>query len=162
MGRETETLAQMVERMVSERLEGGPHKHKPSCVCWYCRDDIERVSLAVARAAEKRERDAIDEFQRQVSKWAEDTFPGSHIGSRMAHLRDELNEVESNPGDSFEWADVLLLFMHAAVQAGHSMTGILSAARAKHKINLERVWGEPDERGVVRHIAAALRGRGEG
>ena len=94
----------------------------------------------------------VDVLQAEIDAWARRTFPDSNLRSKFAHLRDELDEILERPGDSHEWADALILLIQAAAFAGHSFSGLLSAVRAKHEINLGRTWGKPDERGVVKHV----------
>lgn len=90
--------------------------------------------------------------QKTIAEWSWNTFKDSTIRSNIAHLRDEIDEIEETPENIEEWADVIILYMNAAHFSGHSMDDILKAVHAKHEKNKKRKWGEPDERGVVRHI----------
>lgn len=90
--------------------------------------------------------------QKNVYAWSRNTFKDSTMESNLDHLRDELNEIVENPNDIEEWADVIMLYMNAASFAGHSMDDILVAVNEKLEKNKKRKWGEPDERGVVKHI----------
>ena len=89
--------------------------------------------------------------QKTVSTWSKNTFKDSTMLSNIDHLRDELCEIIDNPDDIEEWADAIMLYMNAANFAGHSMDDILKAVHKKYEKNKNREWGEPDERGVVKH-----------
>ena len=90
--------------------------------------------------------------QEIIAEWAKKTFKDSSISSTIAHLRDEIDEIEESPDEIEEWADVIILYMNAAYYSGHSMDDILIAVHKKFEKNKNRSWGEPDERGVVKHI----------
>lgn len=77
--------------------------------------------------------------------WSLKTFgPGSRTKGVLAHIRRELDEVEAEPGDVFEWADIVILAFDGALRAGHAPQRILSAIKAKQKRNEARTW--PDWR----------------
>lgn len=94
-------------------------------------------------------------FQTEVAQWAGETFPGSTIGAKVAHLKKEFAEfleaVEA--GDlahaSEEMADCYLIFLHTAESMAFSLE---DAARVKLAINRTRRWGKPDAGGCVEHI----------
>ena len=92
-------------------------------------------------------------MQEKQYKWSRETFGESSLESNIDHLRDELNEVVENPNDIEEWADVMLLYMNASSFVGHTMDDIFEAVQKKYEKNNKRTWGEPDERGVVKHIS---------
>jgi hypothetical protein len=96
---------------------------------------------------------SVDTFQNEVADWANATFPKEHMscGPVIDHLRDELDEVEADPTNIEEWADVLLLILHGTRNQGILFSALLDQARSKHAINVARKWGKPDSRGVVRH-----------
>lgn len=50
-----------------------------------------------------------------------------------------------------ECADIMHLLFQVADKCGFDL---LEATREKFEINKGRTWGEPDERGVVRHVPA--------
>lgn len=93
-----------------------------------------------------------DNFQSQVTYWGNETFPKANLHTRFAHLRSELDELEQNPSDLMEWADVLLLLMQSASDQGYSMCQLLDASKVKLLINQNRTWGEPNEEGYVEHV----------
>ena len=89
------------------------------------------------------------EFQIKVGEWSAKTFPQSIDGSRIAHMFDELQELQEKPNDAYEMADIFLLLLHHAHVHGIDLE---QAARIKFDILQRREWGEPDARGVVKHI----------
>ena len=91
-------------------------------------------------------------IQKTIAEWSKETFKDSTILSNIEHLRDEIDEIEEFPENIEEWADVIILYMNAAYLSGHSMDEILIAVHKKFEKNKNRSWGEPDERGVVKHI----------
>lgn len=90
----------------------------------------------------------LDMFQEEVGTWGDHTFGRSTPQSVLAHLRDELDELTASLSPE-EAADCLLLLLHFAHKRDFSLA---DEAKRKFAINLSRTWGEPDERGVVRHI----------
>lgn len=92
---------------------------------------------------------------KDVVKWQRDTFPGSHIYSKLQHLKKEISEVET--AKSFdeakeELADCFILLMGACDSLGLNYDGITEAVKSKMIINKLRQWGTPDKDGVVLHI----------
>ena len=92
-------------------------------------------------------------LQDKIGGFTDETFGESTVASKMAHLREELDEVVAAPDDRMEWADCMILLLDAARRAGLSMDDLHQAIEDKMEINLKREWGEPDEDGVVRHVA---------
>ncbi len=101
-------------------------------------------------------------LQEEVGTWGDMTFPLSTPRSVMAHLADEIVEL-ADEIDAFtdhpdeptraalaeEAADCFLLLMHIAHKCRFDL---VAAANAKFEKNRQRSWGEPDARGVVRHL----------
>ena len=101
-------------------------------------------------------------LQDETGTWGDATFPLSTARSVMAHLTDEIDELAVEV-DTFgatteptnrsalaeEAADCMLLLLHIAHKCGFDLE---TAARAKLERNRMRHWGEPDARGVVRHV----------
>lgn len=94
----------------------------------------------------------LDLAQDVIGDWQDKTFPHGTVHSKLEHLKDEIAEVQDDPNDLLEWADLLILLMGAARLAGFSMSQLMVGVEAKHIINQRRDWGEPDERGVVKHV----------
>lgn len=96
----------------------------------------------------------VQRFQTAVHSWAAQTFPvetQTYVQS-IAHLKRELDEILSAPGDVTEWADGFILFLEAAKRAGFDTHQLLEAAELKLAINKKRVWGAPDADGVIQHV----------
>lgn len=82
------------------------------------------------------------ERQRQ---WSRETFgPGPRTAGVLDHIRKELAEVEQDPTDVSEWADVVILALDGAWRAGHEPQQIVDAIVAKQERNEAREW--PDWR----------------
>ena len=91
-------------------------------------------------------------LQVEVSDWAASVFGDSTLHARMEHIRRETYEIEESPDEPLEWADVMLIFLHAMHRQGMSMDDLLSACWEKFHIVRRRDWAKPDEHGVVEHI----------
>lgn len=91
----------------------------------------------------------IQAFQREVSEWAQSTFPHQTPASKMAHLVDEVNELKDDPTDGEEMADCFILLLNLAHMHGYDL---MEQAQRKMVKNRAREWGKPDARGVCHHI----------
>lgn len=89
------------------------------------------------------------QFQREVSEWAQATFPGQTPASKLKHLCEEFEELKRDPTDGEEMADCFILLLNLAEMNGHDL---MHEARQKLAKNRARKWGEPDEFGVCHHI----------
>jgi Protein of unknown function (DUF550) len=86
----------------------------------------------------------VDIVRRQRAFSAPTFGPGARTAGVLAHIRKELAEVEANPGDAAEWADIVILALDGAWRAGHSPEAIAAAVHAKQTVNESREW--PDWR----------------
>lgn len=78
-------------------------------------------------------------------EWSDHTFgPGERLGGVVAHIREELTEVEAEPGDIAEWADLLILAIDGATRQGFSGADLIAAYHDKMLTNRMRQW--PDWR----------------
>ncbi len=89
--------------------------------------------------------DRIAEFQRT-------RFSGQTLQGKLTHLQREVKELQASPGDSMEWADVVILLLGAAEMRGMSVADLVDAARIKMGINERRSWGPPDAEGCCSHV----------
>lgn len=95
-----------------------------------------------------------------VIEWQNKTFKQSTAKSKVAHLsqeikelNDELNKETQNDNEiRLEFADCFILLMGAAASYGLSYKDVVFAISAKMKINRKRKWGKPDKYGVVNHV----------
>jgi len=117
----------------------------------------------------------IDELQKLISDWSNETF-GEGVERSTAilhHLKKEVPELieavekyqsinsikdisESNLKLSemlFEFADCLMLLLDSADKMGISGNLLIYYCYKKLAINKLRKWGEPDENGVCEHIS---------
>ena len=77
--------------------------------------------------------------------WSEKTFgPGARVQGVLDHIRKELGEIEENPGDLYEWIDIVILALDGAWRAGYSPDEIALALAMKQEANEARKW--PDWR----------------
>jgi uncharacterized protein YabN with tetrapyrrole methylase and pyrophosphatase domain len=94
-------------------------------------------------------------FQNKVGRWGERTFPESTLKSIQAHMEDEVKELKDAVGEwndnmvMEELSDIVLLCIHAAYKMGKNL---IYYTIKKFAICKLRKWGEPDSRGVRRHI----------
>ena len=81
---------------------------------------------------------------RQID-WSRRTFgPGERTSGVIKHIQKELQEIQANPKDIYEWVDVIILALDGAWRAGHSAEEIALALHDKQEINFGREW--PDWR----------------
>lgn len=79
--------------------------------------------------------------------WSLTTFgPEPRTAGVLDHLRKELAEVEADPDDPSEWADLIILACDGALRRGIAPRVILDAVLAKQERNEARTW--PDWRGL--------------
>jgi len=93
----------------------------------------------------------------KITNWQKETFGQSTSLSKLAHLKQELKELKSDvknnaKGKRHEFADCLFLLFGAAHAEGMTYEDICDSLDEKLEINKNRVWGKPDENGVVNHI----------
>ncbi|WP_394749593.1 dATP/dGTP pyrophosphohydrolase domain-containing protein [Spongiimicrobium salis] len=106
----------------------------------------------------------------EISKWQEKTFGKATSLSKMAHLKQEIIELEkelifwNQNKESFthteankitkqrEFADCFILLFGAAASDGMTYEEICNCIEEKMQINYSRKWGEPNKNGVVNHI----------
>lgn len=94
---------------------------------------------------------------REVTDWQHAQFPHRTAHSIATHLLEEATELHREPTDAEEMADVLMLLAGLAHFNGIDLA---QAVRAKLDKNKARIWGKPDEHGVVKHVQPA-QGQGE-
>ena len=90
---------------------------------------------------------SLEEYIERQQKWSADTFgPGTRAKGIVQHLRKELEEVEAQPDDVFEWCDLVILALDGAWRAGYRPAQIVQALLDKQQKNLAREWPDWRER----------------
>ena len=75
------------------------------------------------------------------SAWSRATFGKGHRAGVIAHIRDELKEIEADPRDLTEWIDVVLLAMDGAARSACADgAAFVAALIAKQQRNTLRSW----------------------
>lgn len=92
----------------------------------------------------------LGEVLMECSGWAFETFKPHSAEGVMAHLREEWQEFMADPTNGEEGADVMMLMHHWFLLKGIDIKWELVRKLA---INRARIWGQRDERGVVKHIS---------
>lgn len=108
---------------------------------------------------------------KKISKWQDKTFGKATALSKMAHLKDEIQELNKelefwNEGEEFmqfptenkltkerEFADCFILLFGVAASDGMTYEDIIRCIEEKMEINYKRKWGKPQTNGVVNHIS---------
>lgn len=91
-------------------------------------------------------------FMRRLQTFSRDAFgPAERTGGLLDHLRKELNEIEADPRDLDEWADLVLLGLDGAWRHGGDPQEVLDRIVAKLGRNERRTW--PDWRGLPEDVA---------
>lgn len=128
-------------------------------------DDHEVLAIArtILSSPWLAERDLVAMLHAQ-REWSSETFaPGDRTEGVLAHIRQELIEVEDAPDDVTEWIDVVILAFEGAWRAGHEPEEIVAALRAKYAKNRARTW--PDWRTAepgtpINHVRTSTEGAG--
>lgn len=96
---------------------------------------------------------------KEITEWQDKTFPGATTLSKLAHLKEELVELQEalqgkgNTGSiGSEFADCFLLLYGTTAKHGYTYEQICNEIEYKFIINKDRTWGKPDARGVVNHV----------
>lgn len=84
-----------------------------------------------------------EEQYEMISKWQKETFGAATSLSKIAHLKEELLELEDDIMDNkeekrLEFADCFILLFGAANSDGMSYEDICNAIEEKMKINMAR------------------------
>ena len=93
----------------------------------------------------------------EIHEWQKTTFPKSDALSKLEHLKEEVDELEvevqifETKKVEAEFADCFILLFGAAFNAGFTFENIERLIQEKFEVNKGRDWGEPDEKGVIRH-----------
>lgn len=95
----------------------------------------------------------FQQLQNRVWTWCEKKFGDkSSLEGRIEHLIEEVEDLKDNPYNISSQADIYILMMAISKETGFSMDEISVAVEAKQTINETREWGDPDAKGIIRHI----------
>ncbi len=96
---------------------------------------------------------------KRITHWQDKTFTEATALSKAEHLWEEvyelLHSVKHQQGATLvgeELADCFILLAGIANKEGFTYDTLCDAIERKFAIVQKRIWGEPDEKGVVRHI----------
>ena len=95
---------------------------------------------------------ALGELQDRVILFQRRNFPDQTLAAKLEHLRREVVELQDNPRDLSEWADVFILILGSANKAGLAAPELIALAHEKMAINENRKWGPADKHGVHHHL----------
>ncbi len=89
-------------------------------------------------------------------EWNFATFgPGRRTEGTVDHIRKELVEIEADPADPKEWADIILLAINGLARLGLTPDEIIQTIVAKQLRNTKRTWPSwqtADPKKAVEHI----------
>lgn len=93
-------------------------------------------------------------IQERVAIWraTELKKKGVTLEGTLEHLQEEVKDLVKNPYDPLALADVFILLMGVCDEVGFTMDEVLVAVESKQAINESRLWGDADDKGVIRHI----------
>jgi hypothetical protein len=97
-----------------------------------------------------------EQFEK-ITKWQKETFQNATALSKLHHLKEEIDELQSDLERkafyrNLEFADCFLLLFGCAAADGFTYEAICDSINQKMELNYKRVWGKPDENGVVKHV----------
>lgn len=121
----------------------------PRPVCVNCADQLRQAGVSDIRW--KLTVDTLESVLADVVSWARQTFKQATLFSEVEHLRREAEELAADPTNESEIADVLILLAQVAARQNVDLAKVVSQ---KMRVNRSRIWGEPDEHGVVEHVRA--------
>lgn len=81
--------------------------------------------------------------------------PGTRTAGVIDHIRKELTEIEQEPDDIEEWADLLLLSFDGAMRQGFTPEEIIQAMIDKNLKNESRNWPDwriADRNKAIEHV----------
>ena len=95
-------------------------------------------------------------FQAFVTKqmrWSASTLGrGGRLKGILDHIRKELVEIEENPKDATEYADVIILACDLAWRQGITPYELCKALEAKQFINSQRTWNVKGDDEPCHHV----------
>lgn len=112
---------------------------------------------------------SVQRLMNDINDWAGKTFSKEDRALSVAfHLRKEVDELikelevgkdlDNTSGIIGEVADCLILLLNCASACKFNSQAIIQASVIKMNKNKKRLWGFPNEEGVVEHIRCPLKG----
>ncbi|MEN5277006.1 dATP/dGTP pyrophosphohydrolase domain-containing protein [Brucella sp. TWI432] len=109
-----------------------------------------------AKASEQRATVIDASWIASFIEWNFATFgPGRRTEGTIDHIRKELEEIETDPADPKEWADIILLAINGLARLGLTPDEIIQTIVAKQLRNTKRTWPSwqtADPKKAVEHI----------
>ncbi|HEX3856543.1 MAG TPA: dATP/dGTP pyrophosphohydrolase domain-containing protein [Verrucomicrobiae bacterium] len=96
--------------------------------------------------------DKLQHLQQRIERFQTEKFTGQLLSAKLKHLEKEIGELQTDPDDLMEWADVFILLLGSAAEYGLNTDELIALAHKKMNINDSRTWGAPDAEGVCHHI----------
>jgi hypothetical protein len=103
--------------------------------------------------------DDLQKLMDDIIEWSSKTFENETSVSKINHLKKEVEELRfsifhehSEEEKRYEFADCFMLLIAAAKMEGLTANDLILITKAKLELNKSRIWGKPDENGVVEHI----------
>ena len=99
--------------------------------------------------------DFIEFLNHKISWSAKNFGPGRRTKGIVAHIRKELQEVEANPTDLEEWADIILLAIDGAWRSGatsEQIAGMLMGKMRKNELRNWPDWRKMKEGDPIEHV----------
>lgn len=92
-----------------------------------------------------------------ITEWQDKTFPNASSLTAATHLEEEIRELRdvlcgADGNVEEEYADCFLLLFGSAHKHGFSYSQICEMIDRKMKVNMERQWGNPNDKGYIKHI----------
>ncbi len=83
-------------------------------------------------------------FLERKNEWSDGTFgKGERAEGICKHIEKELAEVRAEPGDIFEWIDIVFLALDGAHRQGYTPEMVWNAMLVKQYRNAKRKWPVP-------------------
>jgi hypothetical protein len=82
-----------------------------------------------------------------IKQWCDEVYPNRTKEHMLAKLQEEFKELEANPLDAFEMADIAIILFDLCDHMGFDLPKLI-----KHKmdINDKRTWSVNDQ-GILKH-----------
>lgn len=93
----------------------------------------------------------IRELTEYITNWADSVYPNRDPFVTLKKLLEEIEELQTRPGDGYELADVMVLLLDLCHLTG---VDIVKAVHWKMKINEGRTWELRDD-GTLHHKKSA-------